>query len=92
MPAPAEIVRLVAQFARHRDEYTSGTYNETQTRRDFIDPFLKALGWDVDNSENASERYREVVHEDKVQVGGETKAPDYSCRLGGNRIFFVEGL
>jgi len=25
--------------------YRSGNYNETLTRRDFIDPFFKALGW-----------------------------------------------
>jgi predicted type IV restriction endonuclease len=90
MPAPAEIKRLVEKFAQHREDYVSGKYNETQVRRDFIDPFLKALGWDVDNSDGASERYREVVHEDRVMVGGESKAPDYSCRLGGNRVFFIE--
>ncbi|HVX90043.1 MAG TPA: DNA methyltransferase, partial [Gemmatimonadales bacterium] len=90
MPAPAKVVKLVEKFARNREEYESGSYNETQARRDFIDPLLKALGWDVDNSRGASERYREVVHEDKVRIGGETKAPDYSCRLGGNRVFFVE--
>lgn len=90
MPAPIEVKRLVDKFAQHRRDYHAGSYNETQVRRDFIDPMLKALGWDVDNTDGASERYREVVHEDRVRVGGESKAPDYSCRLGGNRVFFVE--
>jgi hypothetical protein len=32
-----------------------------------------------------------VIHEDKVNVGGATKAPDYSFKLpGGKRLFFVE--
>ena len=38
------------------------------TRRDFIDPFFKALGWDIDNEEGYAEAYREVIHEDKVKV------------------------
>lgn len=52
---------------------------------------FKALGWDIDNSQGYAEAYREVIHEDKVSVGGATKAPDYSFRLpGGKRLFFVE--
>jgi len=32
-----------------------------------------------------------LIHEDKVNVGGATKAPGYSFRLpGGKRLFFVE--
>ncbi|MBA4140418.1 MAG: hypothetical protein H0X70_07910 [Segetibacter sp.] len=32
-----------------------------------------------------------MIHEDKVKVGGATKAPDYSFRLpGGHRFFYVE--
>lgn len=38
-----------------------------------------------------AEAYREVIHEDKLKIGGATKAPDYSFRLpGGKRLFFVE--
>ncbi|MBS1655976.1 MAG: N-6 DNA methylase, partial [Bacteroidetes bacterium] len=66
-------------------------YNETLTRKDFIDPFFKALGWDMDNSNGYAEAYREVIHEDKIKIAGATKAPDYSFRLpGGKRLFFVE--
>jgi hypothetical protein len=83
--------KLVERFGEQIDSYKSGEYNETLTRRDFIDPFFKALGWDVDNSEGHAEAYREVIHEDKVKVGKATKAPDYSFRLsGGKRLFFVE--
>jgi len=31
-----------------------------------------------------------VVHEDAIKVGAATKAPDYSFRLGGRRLFFLE--
>jgi len=82
---------LVERFEEQKDSYKSGEYNETLTRRDFIDPFFKALGWDVDNSQGYAEAYREVIHEDKVKIGKATKAPDYSFRIGGGkRLFFVE--
>ncbi len=86
-----QIQSLVIRFEEQHDSYRTSDYNETLTRRDFIDPFFKALGWDIDNSQGYAEAYREVIHEDKVNVGGATKAPDYSFRLpGGKRLFFVE--
>ncbi len=89
--ARARIAALVENFERQLPDYHRGSYNETQTRRDFIDPFFQALGWDIDNRSGAAEAYREVIHEDKVKVGQATKAPDYSFRLpGGQRLFFVE--
>ena len=86
-----KIEDLVARFTEQLTAYKKSDYNETQTRRDFIDPFFKALGWDIDNEQGFAESYREVIHEDKVKVGKATKAPDYSFRLsGGQRLFFVE--
>jgi hypothetical protein len=85
------ISELVERFSDQYDSYKKADYNETLTRRDFIDPFFKALGWDVDNSEGYAESYREVIHEDKIKVKGATKAPDYAFRLvGGKKLFFVE--
>ncbi len=85
------IEELVTRFEEQIVSYKKAEYNETQTRRDFIDPFFKALGWDMDNSQGNAEAYREVIHEDKVKVGAATKAPDYSFKLaGGKRLFFVE--
>ena len=49
MPAPAALADLVARFAEHLDAYKSGTYNETQLRKDYLDPFFQLLGWDMDN-------------------------------------------
>ena len=89
--ALAKITVLVKRFEAQIDTYRKSDYNETLTRRDFIDPLFEALGWDIDNKQGASESYREVIHEDKIKVGGATKAPDYSFRLtGGKRLFFVE--
>lgn len=90
MPAPTELTTLINRFERNLDDYRSGHYNETQVRREFIDPFLKLLGWDVDNTKGYAEQYKDVVHEDAIKVGGSTKAPDYSLRIGGQRKLFVE--
>ncbi len=85
------IEELVERFGEQILSYKKSDYNETLTRKDFIDPFFKALGWDMDNSQGNAEAYREVIHEDKVKVGAATKAPDYSFKLaGGKRLFFVE--
>jgi hypothetical protein len=86
-----KISELVERFVEQYTSYKKSEYNETLTRRDFIDPFFKALGWDMDNEQGNAEAYREVIHEDRLKIGTATKAPDYSFRLsGGKRLFFVE--
>jgi len=49
MPAPPPIAELVERFGQQSDAYKSGRYNETQLRREFVDPMFKALGWDMDD-------------------------------------------
>ncbi|OFX37770.1 MAG: hypothetical protein A2X08_01825 [Bacteroidetes bacterium GWA2_32_17] len=92
--AKKEIEKLVNRFESHIEEYKNSDYNETQTRRDFIDPFFKTLGWDIDNEQDYAEAYREVIHEAKQKVKEgkieRTKAPDYAFRIGGKKIFFLE--
>ena len=84
------IKELVEKFKSNYKQFHSSEYNETLTRQDFINPFFEYLGWDISNKEGLSQTYREVIHEDKLKIGKETKAPDYSFRIGGNRVFFVE--
>src|SRR5215210_6839372 len=91
MGVPDKVYRLVEQFDANRDAYKSGQFNEQQVRIDFLNPLLTdGLGWDVDNKKGLSETYREVVYEDRVKVGGGTKAPDYGFYLAGQRKFFLE--
>ncbi len=90
MTPPPSVLELVERFEHNRQAYRSGHYNETQVRREFIDPFFEALGWDVANRQGYAEAYKDVVHEDAIKVAGGTKAPDYSFRVGGARKFFVE--
>ena len=82
-PAPKAVQDLVERFDQNRDAYLSGSYNETQLRREFIDPFFEALGWDVENRQGSAMPYRDVIFEDSLKVGGATKAPDYTFRIGG---------
>ncbi|OQW93528.1 MAG: restriction endonuclease subunit R [Beggiatoa sp. IS2] len=81
---------LVERFFDQADNYQQISYNETQTRNDFINPFFQALDWDVNNQAGLAERYRQVIHEDALKMGRATKKPDYSFRVGGVRKFFVE--
>lgn len=90
MPAPDIVVDLVKRFEENKDAYLTGRYNETELRRDFLDPFFEALGWDVRNVNNHSERYRDVIHEQSVEVEGQAKAADYLFKIGATPVFFVE--
>ncbi|RKX66338.1 hypothetical protein DRP44_04390, partial [candidate division TA06 bacterium] len=88
--ALGKIRELVDRFKQNIDQYKKSTYDEANTRVDFIDPFFESLGWDVANRNGYAEQYREVVREDKIVIVGKQKAPDYSFRIGGIRKFFVE--
>ena len=90
MSVPAKISELVERFQQNETEYRSASYNETQTKNDFINPFFEALGWDIRNEKRSSEAYREVIYEYSVKIGDTHKAPDYCFRIGKSPQFFVE--
>ena len=90
MPAPAIIAELVERFEANREAYTSGKYNETQLRREFVDPFFKALGWDVWNEQGYAEAYKDVVQTRAFQISGSPNAPDYSFGIGSLRKFLLQ--
>jgi len=90
MNVPDRIKKLTETFDYNLEAYKKGSYNETQVRREFIDPFFEELGWDVANRRGYAEAYKDVIHEDAIKVGGVTKAPDYCFRIGGVRKFFLE--
>jgi len=90
MTVPAKILELIERFDHNLDAYKQGRYNETQIRREFIDPFFEELGWDIANKQGYAEAYKDIVHEESIKVGQATKAPDYGFRIGGVRKFFLE--
>jgi len=61
--APDAIRRLVDSFDRNHDAYLSGSYNETQLRAEFLNPFFTALGWDMDNKQGLSEIREKILSE-----------------------------
>ena len=88
--APNKVKQLVETFTRNVDFYKAGTYNETQLRREYLDPFFTALGWDVENKRGYAEAYKDVIHEYLLKTKDIREAPDYCFRIGGTRKFFVE--
>ncbi len=84
----------VKQYASHLSEYKRQSYNETEVRVEFVNPFFKSLGWDVDNKAGLPQHLREVTHEATVLVdeGGQRrrKKPDYSFRVGTETLFYLE--
>ncbi len=81
---------LIEKFEEQLSYYKTIDYNETQVRRDFIDPFFAALGWDVENKNGEPESLREVKLEYKLKVGSARKSPDYSFNIRGKSKFFAE--
>ena len=90
----ASLAERVQQYALRYSEYARPTYNETEVRVDFVNPFFKALGWDVDNDTGLPQHLREVTHEATVIVeeSGQqrSKKPDYSFRVGTENLFYLE--
>jgi hypothetical protein len=85
--------RLVRTFAASEPHYIdpSGVYKESDTRSEFIDPLLKALGWDVENAAGVAPHLKDVVREEsQEQEDAAVKFPDYTLRIAGNRRMFVE--
>ena len=90
MAVPKIVAELVERFDRNKNVYCGGGFNETQLRREFLDPLFEALGWDVDNKGGASPLYQDVFHEYGTDVEGSQKTADYAFRVGEKVKFFVE--
>jgi type I restriction-modification system DNA methylase subunit len=90
MPAPEIIHQLVNKFTENRDAYLSATYKEARLRQEFLDPFFRALGWDVGNHAGVAPDNAEVVIEDSIHTVDKLNAPDYAFRIENKRKFFVE--
>ena len=94
--AHARVCDLIDRFEMHaRDAYLLSGYSEAAARKDFIDPFLKALGWDVDHEREHNPYEQEVKVERGVSVdqARAQKRADYAFHLAPNFRdvrFFVE--
>jgi len=86
------IEQLVELFEREFGRYKRSTYNESQLRTDFLDPFFKLLGWDISNDKGKRTHEREVLVEESIResVNESFSMPDYTFRLFSERKFFLE--
>ena len=85
----AELTRLVSRFRENFKSYKNlhGNYKEAEVRLEFLDPFFKALGWDVEYKTGK----KDVVVEYPVkESGGHTKSLDYLFRPEGFKPFTCE--
>jgi len=86
---PDIIHTLVETFEKNLEEYRFSK-NETELRREFLDKFFTALGWDVANDKGYDELGKEVIHEFSVDVAGQQKKADYAFRVGrGDKFDFL---
>jgi type I restriction-modification system DNA methylase subunit len=87
-----ELKTIIDQYKANYDQIHGDSYKEDHLRQDILDRFfgLKIMGWDIGNVSGSAEQYKDVVNEDSLKIGKQTKAPDYSFRIGGTRKFFIE--
>jgi len=74
-----EVAQLVTKYNEVVSTKRADGYNEEMTKKDFILPLFRALGWDVENS-------IEVTAEEKVSK----KKVDYGFRINGIPKFYLE--
>ena len=85
-----ELNRLVESFGKRIAELKSSDYNEAKLRDDFLNPFFRALGWDMENRAGLIQKEREVEIESATQIGGGRKRADYLFRTGKRERFVCE--
>ncbi len=78
----AQVKELVADFKANENFYLSAQFSEAQARKDFIDKFFIALGWDV-NHDAQKNPYEQEVKIEKNESGSQRRA-DYAFFLSPN--------
>ena len=85
-----ELHRLVAKFEKEFPAVTDPGYSEARLRQDYLDPFIRALGWDLENHAGLIQREREVEIESRTDVAGRAKRADYLFRTDRRDRFVCE--
>ena len=84
---------LAKDFQGNESHYKSSKYSEAEARKDFIDKFWIALGWDVNHDKQTNPYEQEVKVERGVATGGGKRRADFAFYLAPNFHdvrFFVE--
>ncbi len=74
-----EIKHLIEKYNKVVESGKLKSYNEEMTKKDFILPLFRALGWNIEDS-------NEVTAEEKIS----RKRVDYGFRINGIQKFFLE--
>jgi type I restriction-modification system DNA methylase subunit len=85
-----KLTELISKFERNINEYKSKEYKEANLRTDFLNPFFEILDWDVKNESGKSEHYRDVIIEDRLEIAGSKRVPDFCFKIGKERKFYCE--
>ena len=59
-------------------------------RQDYLDPLIRALGWDLENHAGLIQKHREIEIESRTDVAGRAKRADYLFRTDGHDRFICE--
>jgi type I restriction-modification system DNA methylase subunit len=78
-----QVKRLAADFKANEQFYLSPLYQEAEARRDFIDKFLIALGWDV-NHDTQKNPYEQEVKVERKEHGVSQRRADYAFYAAPN--------
>ncbi len=81
---------LVARFSAGAVGFLSRQYDEASLRQDFLNPFFRALGWDLENTARLILKHREVEIESRTLIAGRKKRADYLFRTDGTDRFVCE--
>lgn len=88
-----KVSHLAETFHKSEGKYLSIDYQEAEVRKDFIDKFWIALGWDVNHDQQTNPYEQEVKVERTVTVGTTQRRADYGFYLAPNfrdPRFYVE--
>jgi len=85
----AELQRLVDRFGELKNYYRgkASEFKEETCRTEFLNPFFRLLGWDIENTKGLEPHLREVIYEQNL---GEAGRSDYTMTLSGVSVYFAE--
>lgn len=86
----AELGRLVETFGRNLAAYKGKNYDEASLRQEFLNPFFRALGWDIENKAGLIPQHREVEIESRTPLSGRQNRADYLFRTHPTDRFVCE--
>ena len=78
--AREEIKKLISKYERVKDSNQIKKYQEEETKKDFILPLFRALGWDIEDK-------NEVSAEEHIISSGRV---DYGFYINGRSKFYLE--